>query len=30
MEYLIPYEQLSGRLQQISRQGGKVTSITLA
>lgn len=30
MEYLIPYEQLSGRLQQISRQGGKVTNITLA
>lgn len=30
LEYLIPYEQLSNRLQQINRQGGKVTSITLA
>lgn len=29
-EYMIPYEQLSGRLQQINRQGGQVTSITLA
>jgi phycocyanin-associated rod linker protein len=29
-EYLIPYEQLSGRLQQINRQGGKVIGITLA
>lgn len=30
VEYLVPYEQLSGRLQQINRQGGQVTSITLA
>jgi phycocyanin-associated rod linker protein len=29
-EYLVPYEQLSDRLQQINRQGGKVTSITQA
>jgi phycocyanin-associated rod linker protein len=29
-EYLVPYEQLSSRLQQINRQGGQVTSITLA
>lgn len=29
-EYLVPYEQLSPKLQQINRQGGKVTSITLA
>ena len=28
-EYLVPYEQLSNRLQQINRQGGQVTSITL-
>lgn len=28
VEYVIPYEQLSGRLQQINRQGGQVTSIT--
>lgn len=30
MEYLVPYEQLSSKLQQINRQGGKVTNITLA
>jgi phycocyanin-associated rod linker protein len=30
VEYLVPYEQLSGKLQQINRQGGKVTTITLA
>lgn len=30
MEYLIPYEQLSNKLQQINRQGGKVTKITVA
>ena len=30
MEYLVPYEQLSGKLQQINRQGGQITSITLA
>ncbi|MEA5510743.1 phycobilisome linker polypeptide [Crocosphaera sp. UHCC 0190] len=30
MEYLIPYEQLSNKLQQINRQGGKVTTITPA
>lgn len=29
-EYLVPYEQLSNRLQQINRAGGKVTSITTA
>lgn len=29
-EYLIPYEQLSNRLQEINRQGGQVASITLA
>lgn len=29
-EYLVPYEQLSGRLQQINGRGGKITSITLA
>jgi phycocyanin-associated rod linker protein len=29
-EYLIPYEQLSNKLQQINRQGGKVTKITRA
>jgi phycocyanin-associated rod linker protein len=29
-EYLISYEQLSNRLQQINRQGGSITSITLA
>lgn len=29
-EYLIPYDQLSTRLQQIGRQGGKVTSINPA
>ncbi|MGB5771365.1 MAG: phycobilisome linker polypeptide, partial [Crocosphaera sp.] len=29
-EYLIPYEQLSNKLQQINRQGGKVTKITIA
>lgn len=28
VEYVIPYEQLSARLQQINRQGGQVTSIT--
>lgn len=27
LEYLVPYEQLSWKLQQINRQGGKVTSI---
>ncbi|BAU62759.1 Phycobilisome linker polypeptide [Stanieria sp. NIES-3757] len=30
LEYLVPYEQLSWKLQQINRQGGKVTSITPA
>lgn len=30
MEYLVSYEQLSWKLQQINRQGGKVASITLA
>lgn len=30
MEYLVPYEQLSWKLQQINGQGGKVTSITPA
>lgn len=30
IEYLVSYEQLSWKLQQINRQGGKVTSITLA
>jgi phycocyanin-associated rod linker protein len=29
-EYLVPYEQLSDRLQQINRQGGKITSIVEA
>lgn len=29
-EYLVPYEQLSDKLQQINRQGGRVTSITQA
>lgn len=29
-EYLIPYEQLSDKLQQINRRGGKVTSIAEA
>ncbi|MCU0533836.1 MAG: phycobilisome linker polypeptide [Hydrococcus sp. Prado102] len=29
-EYLVPYEQLSEKLQQINRQGGKVTSIAQA
>lgn len=29
-EYLVPYEQLSNKLQQINRQGGKITSITPA
>jgi phycocyanin-associated rod linker protein len=29
-EYLVPYEQLSDKLQQINRQGGQVTSITAA
>ena len=29
-EYLVPYEQLSNRLQQINSQGGTVTSITPA
>ena len=28
-EYLVPYEQLSDKLQQINGQGGKITSITL-
>jgi phycocyanin-associated rod linker protein len=30
MEYLVPYEQLSRKLQQINSQGGKVTNITPA
>lgn len=30
IEYLVPYEQLSSKLQQINRQGGKVTNISLA
>ncbi|MBE9126423.1 MULTISPECIES: phycobilisome linker polypeptide [unclassified Coleofasciculus] len=30
MEYLVPYEQLSRKLQLINRMGGKVTSITPA
>lgn len=30
MEMLVPYEQLSSRLQQLNRQGSKVVSITLA
>ncbi|MDY6782013.1 MAG: phycobilisome linker polypeptide [Cyanobacteriota bacterium] len=30
MEYLVPYEQLSKKLQQINARGGKVTSVTLA
>jgi len=29
-EYVVPYEQLSNKLQQINRQGGVITSITLA
>jgi phycocyanin-associated rod linker protein len=29
-EYLVPYEQLSSRLQQINKGGGKVVSITTA
>lgn len=29
-EYLVPYEQLSNRLQQINRQGGQVLNITSA
>jgi phycocyanin-associated rod linker protein len=29
-EYIVAYEQLSGKLQQINRQGGVITSITLA
>lgn len=29
-EYLVPYEQLSSRLQQINKQGGRVVSITAA
>jgi phycocyanin-associated rod linker protein len=29
-EYLVPYEQLSSRLQQINKRGGKVVSITTA
>lgn len=29
-EYLVPYEQLSNKLQEINRQGGQVTSITPA
>lgn len=29
-EYLVAYEQLSGKLQQINSQGGRVTSVTLA
>lgn len=29
-EYLVPYEQLSGKLQQISKMGGRVTSVTQA
>ena len=29
-EYLVPYEQLSSRLQQINKRGGKVVSITAA
>jgi phycocyanin-associated rod linker protein len=29
-EYLVPYEQLSSRLQQINKCGGKVVSITTA
>ncbi|PZV07142.1 MAG: photosystem I reaction center subunit XII [Leptolyngbya sp.] len=28
--YLVPYEQLSAKLQQIHKQGGKVTSVTAA
>ena len=30
MEYLVPYEQLSRKLQQINQMGGKVTNIALA
>ncbi|HBB33428.1 MAG TPA: photosystem I reaction center subunit XII [Cyanobacteria bacterium UBA8803] len=30
MEYLVPYEQLSRKLQQINQMGGKVTTITPA
>jgi phycocyanin-associated rod linker protein len=29
-EYFVSYEQLSQKLQEINRQGGKVTSITRA
>jgi phycocyanin-associated rod linker protein len=29
-EYLVSYEQLSEKMQQINRQGGKITSITQA
>jgi phycocyanin-associated rod linker protein len=29
-EYLVPYEQLSNKLQEINRQGGQITSITPA
>jgi phycocyanin-associated rod linker protein len=29
-EYLVPYEQLSNKLQQVSRMGGRVTGITQA
>jgi len=29
-EYLVPYEQLSSRFQQINQRGGKVVSITTA
>ncbi|MDY7012347.1 MAG: phycobilisome linker polypeptide, partial [Cyanobacteriota bacterium] len=29
-EYLVPYEQLSGKLQQINARGGKVTSVAPA
>jgi len=28
--YLVPYEQLSAKLQQINKMGGRVTSITQA
>ncbi|HBE21309.1 MAG TPA: hypothetical protein DEG17_04585 [Cyanobacteria bacterium UBA11149] len=30
MEYLVPFEQLSRKLQQINLMGGQVTSITAA
>ncbi|WP_293248870.1 MULTISPECIES: phycobilisome linker polypeptide [unclassified Microcoleus] len=29
-EYLVPYDRLSSRLQQINKRGGKVVSITTA